>query len=147
MAIFNQSKPVVAPTNTGAPNIINGGTTIIGDLTSDGDMRIDGTVKGYIQCKARLVIGPTARIEGDIKSANLEVSGTIEGNITVIELLTVKASAKVIGDIIANKLIIESGAEFNGHCSMRDSKNVIKPMSGISSSVKTSDSGVKEAGI
>ena len=105
------------PTNL---NIVNAGTTIIGDLNSEGDIRVDGNVKGYISSKARLVLGQTSRVKGDIKAANLEVSGEVEGNIYVSELLTVKATAKISGDIISTKLVIEAGAEFNGHCSMKD---------------------------
>ena len=126
MSVFNSTKSTAGNNTTGAPNIINGGTSIIGDLTSEGDMRVDGQVKGYIHCKARLVIGATASIEGDIKASNLEVSGKIDGNIIVGELLTVKSSAIINGDINTSKLIIESGAEFNGHSSMKDSKNSIK---------------------
>jgi cytoskeletal protein CcmA (bactofilin family) len=122
MAMFNSSKntPAFNPNNL---NIINAGTTITGDLTSEGDMRIDGTVKGYVTSKARLVLGPTSKVEGDIKAANLELSGETNGNIIVTELLTIKATARVNGDLIANKLIIEAGAEFNGTCSMKDPQN------------------------
>lgn len=126
MAMFNSSKnsnPAFNPNNL---NIINAGTSILGDLNSEGDMRIDGSVKGYISSKARLVLGPTCRVEGDIKAANVEISGEVNGNIFVSELLTVKASAKINGDIISNKLIIEAGAEFNGKCSMKDGKNSLK---------------------
>jgi cytoskeletal protein CcmA (bactofilin family) len=73
-----------------------------------------------------LVLGPTARIDGDIKATNLEVSGEINGNIFVSELLTVKASARINGDIVSSKLIIEAGAEFNGKCSMKENRNAVK---------------------
>lgn len=125
MALFNSNKntPAFNPNNL---NIINAGTTITGDLNSEGDMRIDGTVKGYVTSKARLVLGNTCRVEGDIKAVNLELSGEVNGNIYVTELLTIKATAKINGDIVSNKLIIEAGAEFNGNCSMREQKNVLK---------------------
>ncbi len=126
MAMFNSNKNNNPGFNPNNLNIINAGTAIVGDLSSEGDMRIDGTVKGYISSKARLVLGPTCRVEGDIKAANVEISGEVNGNIFVSELLTVKASAKINGDIVSNKLIIESGAEFNGKCSMKDGKNSLK---------------------
>lgn len=127
MAMFSNTKnnPPFNPNNL---NIINAGTTILGDLNSEGDMRIDGTVKGYVTSKARLVLGNTCLIEGDIKAVNLELSGEVNGNIVVSELLTIKASARVNGDISSNKLIIEAGAEFNGTCAMRESKNTMKKM-------------------
>jgi cytoskeletal protein CcmA (bactofilin family) len=123
MAMFNSSKNINPAFNPNNLNIVNAGTTITGDLTSEGDLRIDGTVKGYIHSRTRLVLGQTARVHGDIKAANLEVSGEIEGNIFVSELLTVKSTAKITGDILSAKLIIESGAEFNGKCSMREGQN------------------------
>ncbi len=125
MALFNNTK-TTTPFNPNNLNIINAGTSIIGDLSSEGDMRIDGSVKGYISSKARLVLGATCKIDGDIKATNLELSGEVNGNIFVTEVLTIKATAKVNGDIVSNKLIIESGAEFNGKCSMKDSKNSLK---------------------
>lgn len=125
MSMFNASKNNT-PVNPNTLNIINSATTIVGDLNSEGDMRIDGTVKGYITSKARLVLGNTSRIEGDIKAANLELSGEVNGNIYVTELLTVKSTAKVNGDIVSTKLIIEAGAEFNGKCSMKENKNTLK---------------------
>jgi cytoskeletal protein CcmA (bactofilin family) len=126
MSMFNSSKNNTPAFNPNNLNIINAGTTILGDLNSEGDMRIDGTVKGYVTSKARLVLGNTCRVEGDIKAVNLELSGEVNGNIYVTELLTVKASAKINGNIISNKLIIEAGAEFNGNCAMRENKNILK---------------------
>ena len=133
MAVFNNKSNSV-PFNPSTLNIVNVGTTITGDLNSDGDMRLDGNVKGYISSKARLVLGPTSKVDGDIKAANLEVSGEVNGNIYVSELLTVKSTAKINGDIVSNKLIIEAGAEFNGKCSMKDAKNSIKPTVNIEQS-------------
>lgn len=126
MAVFN-NKGNQVPFNPSTLNIVNVGTTITGDLQSDGDMRLDGHVKGYISSKARLVLGPTSKVDGDIKAANLEISGEVNGNIFVSELLTVKATAKITGDIVSSKLIIEAGAEFNGKCAMKDAGNTMKP--------------------
>jgi cytoskeletal protein CcmA (bactofilin family) len=126
MAMFNSNKSVPNNFNPNNLNIINAGTSITGDLMSEGDMRIDGSVKGYISSKARLVLGPTSKVEGDIKAVNLELSGEVNGNIFVTELLVVKETAKIYGDIVSTKLIIESGAEFNGKCSMKDTKNTMK---------------------
>jgi cytoskeletal protein CcmA (bactofilin family) len=125
MAMFSSTKntPAFNPNNL---NIINAGTSITGDLSSEGDMRIDGAVKGYVSSKARLVLGPTSRVDGDIKAVNLELSGEVNGDIVATELLTIKATAKISGNIHSAKLIIEAGAEFNGTCSMKELKNALK---------------------
>ncbi len=122
MAIFNNNKSVNTAFNPNTLNIINSGTQINGDVNSDGDMRVDGNIKGLLSSKARLVLGPTALIEGDVKAANIEISGEVQGNIYATELLTIKATAKISGDIISNKLIIEAGAVFNGNSKMNKPK-------------------------
>ena len=100
-------------------NIISAGTTITGDIVSDGDIRIDGTLKGTLLTKGKIVVGTTGVITGKINSKNTEISGSVEGKINVNELLSLKATAKVVGDIITNKLAIEPNAVFSGTCNMR----------------------------
>jgi cytoskeletal protein CcmA (bactofilin family) len=99
-------------------NLIGAGTTIEGDITTNGDMRIDGTLTGMIHVKGKLVVGPAGSVEGEIICQNADVSGTIKGKIGVAELLSLKSSAKLTGDIITNKIAIEPGAAFSGTCSM-----------------------------
>ena len=120
MAIFKSNKDQVF--NPQEINIINAGTSIIGDLNSEGDLRIDGIVKGSISVKTKLVLGPSSKIDGNVKAANCDVQGIVNGNINIEDLLTVKATAKIIGDITSQKLVIESGAEFNGNSQMGVSK-------------------------
>lgn len=99
-------------------NIIGAGTTIEGDITTNGDMRIDGSLTGTINVKGKLVVGPSGIVEGEIICQNADVSGTIKGKIGVAELLSLKSSSKLNGDIITNKIAIEPGAAFSGSCSM-----------------------------
>jgi cytoskeletal protein CcmA (bactofilin family) len=106
--------------NTTTINLISLGTDIIGDVRSTGDIRIDGTLKGNLITKGKVVIGPTGKINGEVECKNSEVSGIIEGKITVGQLLNLKASSKIVGDIITDKLSIEPGAVFTGHCVMKD---------------------------
>jgi cytoskeletal protein CcmA (bactofilin family) len=100
------------------PNHINSGTTIEGSIKAQGNLRIDGTLKGSLTCEGRVVVGKTGIIEGEIKCQNAEIEGTINANLAVSDLLTLKASAKLTGDITTKKLAIEPGATFTGSCSM-----------------------------
>jgi cytoskeletal protein CcmA (bactofilin family) len=99
-------------------NLIGNGTGIVGDINSNGDMRIDGSLKGNIIISGKLVVGPSGTIEGNVQCQNADVSGEINGKITVSELLSLKASAKVLGDIITGKISIEPNASFTGTCNM-----------------------------
>jgi cytoskeletal protein CcmA (bactofilin family) len=108
-------------------NLIGAGTIIEGDITTNGDIRIDGSLTGSINVKGKLVVGVSGSIEGEIICQNADISGTIKGKIGVSELLSLKASAKLSGDIITNKIAIEPGAAFSGSCSMG---GVIKDIKG-----------------
>jgi len=99
-------------------NIIGAGTIIEGDITTNGDMRIDGSLTGTINVKGKLVVGASGAVEGEIICQNADISGTIKGKIGVAELLALKSSSKLTGDIITNKIAIEPGATFSGSCSM-----------------------------
>src|SRR5260221_2382108 len=104
--MFNKSeKEAPASTNknmtaASSINLIGAGTVIEGDIRSNGDIRIDGTVYGSITSKAKVVIGATGVIEGDVNSQNSDVSGTIKGKSTITELLFLKSTATIIGDIV-----------------------------------------------
>lgn len=104
--------------NTQSINIISQGTRIAGDIAADGDIRIDGYLKGNIRSKGRLVVGGSGAIEGEIECVNVEVSGKVKGKITATELLTMKSTAMVSGEISTAKLSVEPGSLFSGTCRM-----------------------------
>jgi cytoskeletal protein CcmA (bactofilin family) len=101
-------------------NLISIGTDITGDIRSNGDIRIDGSLTGSLNTKGKVVIGPTGKVNGEVICKNSEVSGVIEGKIIVEQLLNLKASSKIFGDIATLKLSIEPGANFTGSCKMSD---------------------------
>ncbi len=105
-------------TNSSSVNIIGEGTEIKGDINSNGDIRIDGKIHGKIFSKAKVVIGTTGEVNGDITCCNADISGKIDGEIKVQELLFLKSTSCIEGQITTEKLVIESGAEFNGECKM-----------------------------
>ena len=106
-------------------NLIGNGTTIVGEIKSNGDVRIDGILNGNINISGKLVVGPTGKIEGNVTSQNADISGFIKGKIIIKEILTLKASANIVGDIITSKISIEPNASFTGTCNMESSaKNV-----------------------
>lgn len=99
-------------------NRIVSGTTFKGDLSSESDIRIDGTVVGSIKVMGKVVLGPNGRIEGDLDCQNAEIQGNIKANIQVKELLSLKSSAMVQGEVITNKIAIEPGAKISGTINM-----------------------------
>lgn len=104
------------------PNMIGPGTKIVGNIETNGDIRIDGSIDGNILSKGKVVIGPNGIVKGEIQCSNSEVSGNINGKIVVTELLSLKATSKINGDIKTGKLTIEPGAIFTGTCNMGGSQ-------------------------
>lgn len=104
--------------DAGSINLIGNGTNIQGDINSNGDVRIDGLLKGNISISGKLVVGPSGKIEGNVQCQNADVSGEIHGKLTISEMLSLKASAKILGDIVTGKIAIEPNATFTGTCNM-----------------------------
>ena len=97
---------------------IAAGTVFKGELTSPGDIRIDGEFEGKIFSKGRVVVGEKAKFKGEIICVNLDFYGTMEGNFSVKDTLTLKSGCKVDGDLNTKRLQVELDAQFNGTCHM-----------------------------
>jgi cytoskeletal protein CcmA (bactofilin family) len=105
--------------NQGAAlNMVGVGTLVKGDITSDGDLRVDGKIEGNVHSKSKIALGAGAEIIGNTIARSADISGRIEGDVEIAETLFLRGTAKITGNIKTSKIIIESGAVFNGSCYM-----------------------------
>src|SRR5688572_9124402 len=127
--MFNTKKPATTSTTTtmtpeksnGGVNgttLIGTGTTLKGDLSSNSDLRIDGTIIGNITSNAKIVIGSTGVVEGDLNGNQADIVGKVSGSIRVKDILQLRSECVVNGNIYATKLQVEPTATFNGQCHM-----------------------------
>jgi cytoskeletal protein CcmA (bactofilin family) len=115
----NKTDMQTEKTNGGTgTTLIGAGTTLKGDISSNSDLRIDGTIIGNIQSTAKVVIGANGVVEGDITGAQADIVGKVSGNIRAKELLQLKGECEVTGNLYAGKLQVEPTAKFNGQCHM-----------------------------
>lgn len=115
----SESFDALGPAPAGAStSLIGAGTTMKGDITSNGDLRIDGTLVGNIHCSAKVVIGANGNVQGDINGQTADIMGKVTGTISVKDLLQLKGGSLLNGNIKAAKLQIEPTANFNGECHM-----------------------------
>jgi cytoskeletal protein CcmA (bactofilin family) len=121
---------------TGSASLIGSGTSLKGDITSSGDLRIDGTLVGNIICSAKVIIGANGVVEGDVSGLTADIMGKVSGTIKVKELLQLKSNCQVNGNIHSAKLQIEPAANFNGQCHMIHEAPVTTTSSKSGSSVK-----------
>src|SRR5882672_11446468 len=84
-------------------SLIGAGTSMKGDITSNGDLRIDGTLVGNIHCTAKVVIGANGVVEGDISGQQADIMGTVTGTIKVKELLQLRSNCSVNGNLQSTK--------------------------------------------
>jgi cytoskeletal protein CcmA (bactofilin family) len=124
--MFNTKKPATVM-NTEKTNgngsgtgttLISAGTTIKGDISSNSDLRIDGMIIGNINSSAKIVVGSSGVVEGDILGNNADIVGKVSGTVKVKELLQLRGDCVVNGNIYASRLQVEPSATFNGQCHM-----------------------------
>jgi len=110
-------KTVGAPKTAGLNSLVQQ-TNLEGTIKADSDFRVDGTIKGTLNCSAKVIIGPTGAVEGTIKCENAVVEGRFSGELHVSGSLTVKESANLSGDVYTSTLVVQPGAVFNVVCKM-----------------------------
>ncbi len=108
---------IPAPAGNGT-TLISSGTTLKGDISSNGDLRIDGTIIGNITSSAKIIIGASGVVEGDINGNQADIVGKVSGNVRAKELLQLRGESVVSGNLYAGKLQVEPSATFNGQCFM-----------------------------
>ncbi|GAA4748710.1 hypothetical protein GCM10023229_31620 [Flavisolibacter ginsenosidimutans] len=98
--------------------LISAGTVLQGDLASETDLRIDGTIRGNVTSKAKVIVGPDGFVEGTVQGSQADIAGKVVGNINVKDLAALRVKSNVQGNITALSLQIENGAVFNGQSVM-----------------------------
>jgi len=116
--MFNKQEVKETEELTNSSNSIGKGTVVTGDIETYGNIRVEGKIIGNLKTKSKVVFGDSSHIEGNIIAQNAEIHGHITGKVEVSELLTLKSTAVISGDIITNKMVVDSGATFNGGCKM-----------------------------
>jgi cytoskeletal protein CcmA (bactofilin family) len=98
--------------------LIGAGTTVDGNVSFTGGLRVDGVVRGNVSTAngetGTLVVSEQARIDGEIKVSHVVVNGTVNGPITANEFLELQAKARIVGDISYRTLEMHLGAVVQG---------------------------------
>jgi cytoskeletal protein CcmA (bactofilin family) len=99
-------------------SLIGATTTIEGNLTFKGGLRIDGKVKGNVTAESgqesMLVISEQAKVEGEVRVAHLVVNGEIVGPVHSSELLELQPKARITGNVYYKALEMHGGALVSG---------------------------------
>jgi cytoskeletal protein CcmA (bactofilin family) len=101
-----------------AGTIIGQGITIEGELTSDEDVTVAGTVRGRLSTEGTVSIDAGATIEADVTAASLAVGGSVTGNVTAADRVDLLTGGRLVGDVKTARLTIADGASFKGNVDM-----------------------------
>jgi cytoskeletal protein CcmA (bactofilin family) len=128
------SKPDKAPPTgpdtqarrTLAASLIAENVSLQGDLASDGDVHLDGALRGDLRVR-ELVIGETGSVEGSIEAKTVEIRGKVVGAVTA-KVVRLYGTARVEGDVTHAQLSIEAGAHFAGRSLKFETPVTVEPL-------------------
>jgi len=112
--------------------IISSGVVIEGKLSSKGNVRVDGTVKGDVNVTGNVTIGESGDINGQVNADVITVGGKVVGKLNAKEKVVLEGKAVLKGDLVAKILVVEAGAKFDGNSKMDEtssfaSKTIVTP--------------------
>lgn len=107
-------------TGEGAISIIGPGMRVVGDLITDGTVRIEGRVEGTVRAGKAVVVGKEGEIVGDITTQDAVIGGHVKGTVQAESRLELEATSVIEGEIRApdHHFRLDEGARFNGSIQM-----------------------------
>jgi len=117
-ATYAAPQPVqqVRPPDTASRGTAIGkAVTIIGDITSQEDLFIDGDVKGNVDVRnSRCTVGPNGKAKSNVKAREVVIQGQVQGDVEATQKITIRKEGSLVGNIKTTGIIIEDDAYFKG---------------------------------
>ena len=101
-----------------ASTIIGSSIVIEGEINSEEDLVIQGTVKGRVSLRDNLVVEESGVVEADIEAQNVSIAGQVTGNVQAGERVEIAPGGRMVGDLRAPRIHIADGAAFKGNVDM-----------------------------
>lgn len=104
----------------GGLSIVAADLTVVGELRTEGVVKIDGTVEGNVRAARQVLISKGGYVRGDVITKEAIVGGRVAGSIQASERVEVQDAATVEGDIATQRILVHEGGEVNGNVRMGD---------------------------
>ena len=116
----SREKPGPPRPNESSMSIIGPGMRIVGDLSTEGTVRVEGIIEGTVSAGKAVVIGKEGEVVGDVITQDAVIGGRVRGTVTAESRLELQATAQIEGQISARAqhLVLEEGCRFNGQVQM-----------------------------
>ncbi|MBA3558551.1 MAG: polymer-forming cytoskeletal protein [Gemmatimonadaceae bacterium] len=121
LSLKRRSTPSIGHITSRGDNysVLDAKLTIVGDIETDGTVRIDGRLEGSVRRAAVVILGAGATIKGNVTAREVVLSGSVQGNIEAADRVELQATAVVTGDIEAGAILIHEGGAVRGRLSVR----------------------------
>ena len=96
-------------------------STFVGNIETEGSIKILGKVEGDIRANGDVHVEASARIQGQVYGASIHIAGRVDGNVTAKGLLHLQTTARLFGDIEVSSMVTDEGAVLQGTCRMVES--------------------------
>jgi cytoskeletal protein CcmA (bactofilin family) len=103
---------------SGSNAFLGKGSRVVGKLTFEGPVRIEGQIEGEITAQEALTIGESAVVNAQIVGNSVVIQGRVTGDVTARKRLEIRAPGKLFGNITSPSLVIQEGVVFEGQCNM-----------------------------
>jgi cytoskeletal protein CcmA (bactofilin family) len=115
------------PRGDAALTIVASGTRFVGDVESDGVVKIEGEVAGTVRAERQVLVSRGGVVRGDIVTNDAVLGGEVHGGVTATGRVEVQPGAAVHGDIATERLIVQEGGEVNGLVKMAAESSAVQP--------------------
>ncbi|HZF67526.1 MAG TPA: polymer-forming cytoskeletal protein [Gemmatirosa sp.] len=119
MALFRKREPASPPPVGDGYSVLDAQLTIVGDIETDGTLRIDGTLHGSVRRAGVVILGVGAAVHGNIVAGEVIVGGSVQGDIRALQRIELQPTATVTGDVEAGTVLIQEGGVLRGRLCVR----------------------------
>lgn len=118
-----KERPVPPPRSLGSDSpisIIGPGMRVEGDISTEGTVRIEGSVEGTIRAGKAVVLGKSGQVIGDVLTQDAVIGGRVVGTLVAESRLELQSTCSIEGEVraAAEHVLLEEGARFNGTIKM-----------------------------
>lgn len=95
-------------------SVIGTGMRIMGDVESNGTIKVEGVIEGAVRGARQLLLGRSGVVHGDIYAGDAVLGGKVVGAVVATERVEIQGTASVEGDIQTKSIVVFEGGSING---------------------------------
>ena len=99
-------------------SVIDRNSIFDGTFQTTRNLKVEGEVKGTIDCKGTLFVAGGAVVGAKVEADNVTVAGDLNGEVRCRGRLQIMPSGKVRGKVVTQTLVINEGALYEGQLEM-----------------------------